>query len=373
MKHRSTGRRVARLVATGLMLGVVCGTALAGPNMAEVTLVYPCAPAPGSVRIDGKLDPAEWAGATTVSAFRISGSESLAPQQVVMRVMYDRTHLYLGVTCAESRMKHVVTKATQRDGPFWLDDSIEFFIDPVHDHATYYQFAVTANAVVYDATGQAGITHDPTWNCDWRAAAARGEQAWTVEAAVPLSAFGARRPGPGTLWGFNLCRERQAGGRCLELYNWADVQRRFNNAPLFGHLRFVGPAWRATAAGAQAAAQDVGGSRALVYEPHGYWVVQTGQPAGLHTYRQVLKTATAKPGRHVSELRDIYRQRPKMVRRKEFDALMATHRKAMALVAGDGPVDAPTCARVRTHLDTFNDQVDVIYWRVRLVMLNERM
>jgi len=373
VKHASTGRRVAGLVATGLVLGVVCGTARAAPNMAEVTLVYPCTPARGAVQIDGKLDPAEWGGAIVVSGFRISGSERLAPQQVVMRVMYDRTRLYLGVTCAENRMKHVVTTAMQRDGAFWLDDSIEFFIDPVHDHATYYQFAVTANAVVYDATGQAGITHDATWNCDWRAAAARGEQAWTVEAAVPLAAFGARRVGPGTLWGFNLCRERRAGGQRLELYNWADVQRRFNNAPLFGHLRFVGPQWQATAAGAQTAARGVAGSRSQVYEPHGYWVVQAGQSARLQTYRQVLKTARAKPGQHVKELRDIYRQRPKTVLRKEFDALLATHRKAMALVAGDGPVGAVTCARVRTHLATFNDQVDVIYWRVRLVMLNESM
>ena len=48
--------------------------------------------------LDGTLDPAEWGQSR--SRIRVSGSPTLAPEQVTLRALYDKTSLYLG--CAAS-------------------------------------------------------------------------------------------------------------------------------------------------------------------------------------------------------------------------------------------------------------------------------
>jgi len=51
-------------------VGLLSVLARGAENAAELTLVYPCRPAADSLEIDGRLDPAEWAGAAEVSGFR---------------------------------------------------------------------------------------------------------------------------------------------------------------------------------------------------------------------------------------------------------------------------------------------------------------
>lgn len=334
-------------------------------NAAEFTLVYPCRLAAGPIQVDGRLDPAEWAGAIEVSGFRISGSETLAPEQVVMRLLYDPQNLYVGVKCLESNMQNLTTPTTQTDGPFWMDDSVEFFLDPHHDHETYWQFAATARAVRYD-----NKQGDSLWNSHWTAAAQHDPDAWTVEAAVPFADLKVAPPAAGDLWGFNLCRERQAGGR-LELYNWADVQRVFQNPPRFGHLYFVEAHWQPTAATVAAAARNAGGRETLVYGDEGYWRVPAGSPPEWLTYRSLLHDQGTVP--FMEELQAVYRERPQMILREEFDRLEAAYRQVQALISGEGPVDAESWAQAKLVLDGLPGQVEAIYWRVRLALLNETL
>jgi hypothetical protein len=284
-----------------------------------------------------------------------------------MRLLYDPQNLYLGVKCLESDMKNLKTPTTTTDGPFWMDDSIEFFLDANHDHETYWQFAATAKAVRYD--NQQG---DSLWNCHWQAAAQHEPEAWTVEAAVPFADLKTAPPQVGDLWGFNLCRERQAGGR-LELYNWADVQRVFQNPPRFGHLAFVGADWRATEATVAAAAREAGGSETHVYVDEGYWRIKRGQRPELLTYRALLRGQGQGVVPFMEELRTLYEQHPQMPLREEFDRLEAHFRQTKALIAGESPVDAESAAAARSFLEGFQGQVEAIYWRVRLALLNETL
>ena len=123
----------------------------------------------------------------------------------------------------------------------------------------------------------------------------------------------------------------------------------------------------------QQVSRSAEGARSVVYAHGGTWHVARGATPRHRTYRDELRHLTATKNRQMAELRDIYRKRPTMVSRKEFEDLDATHRRVLALVAGHEPVGAEGCAHARSHLVTVNDRVDEIYWRVRLVMLNESM
>jgi len=347
------------------LLMCVASPALAAENQADQTLVYPCRPTAGPIVIDGRLDPAEWAGAIEVSGFRVSGSEKLAPEQVVMRVMYDPQNLYIGVTCLESEMKKIKMAVNEKDGPFWTDDSIEFFLDPKHDHETYWQFAATAGAAQYD-----NYKGDSLWNSDWKCAVQRGPDAWTVEAAVPFADLKVSAPTAGALWGFNLCREREAGGQ-LELYNWANVQRVFNKVGLFGHLRFVGAGWKAAETTVAAAAQDAGGKESIVYVEDGYWRVKAGGTPEHLTYRALLREHDQGAAPFIEELRGVYQQNPKMTMREEFEQLLTRYDQIKGLVAGEGAISVEDWARATIFLAGLREKVETICWRVRLTQLNE--
>lgn len=357
---------MARLPRLLMLALAACGTASAAKNAAETTLVYPCLPATRPIQIDGRLDPQEWAGAVKVSGFTISGSDKLAPEQVTMRLLHDRERLYLGVTCYESNMAKLKTAARVTDGPFWLDDSIEFFIDANHDHETYWQFAATAKAVRYD--NQQG---DSSWNSAWQTAAQRGANAWSIEAAVPFADLKQKAPTPGTIWGFNLCRERQAGGS-LELYNWADVQRVFKNADLFGHLYFVPTEWESTEAGVRPA-REAGGKVTRVFVNNGYWRLSPAAKPALVTYREALRRQKQTAAKFLNDLARIYQERPRLAYRKEFDKLNAAYLRTQDLIEADTAIDAEQWAGARAFLSALPDKSESLYWRVRLAELNEEL
>jgi hypothetical protein len=354
---------------TGLCAALACDNlwraAAAAENQAERTLIYPCRQAKGPVTIDGRLDPAEWAGAIEVSGFRISGRNKPAPEQVVMRLLYDPENLYVGVKCLESQMKKLKTSATERDGAFWLDDSIEFFIDASHDHETYFQFAATANAVPYD-----NLNGDSLWNSNWRVAAQRGADSWTVEAAVPFADLKVAPPAPGKLWGFNLCREREAGGS-LELYNWADVQGVFNSVPLFGHLRFVAADWPPMESTVADAARGAGGSETLVYVDDGYWRIKSGKSPEPFTYRALLRAHDPSAVPFMEELRGVYTKDPKMILHDEFARLTTRYEEVKSQAAAEGPLGAEEWVKADVFLDGLREKAEDICWRVRLNLLNE--
>jgi len=349
------------------LLAALTTAAPAAQNEAETTLVYPCHRTPKPVVIDGKLTPAEWAAAITVSGFTISGSDTLAPQQVEMSLLYDAEHLYIAVKCLESQMSKVKAPHRVTDGPFWLDDAIEFFIDANHDHQTHWQFATTPAAMRYD-----NLDGDSTWNADWKVAAHKAADFWAVEIAIPFADLKLGAPAPGTLWGFNLCRERQPSGK-LELYNWANVQRVFKNAHLFGHLYFVAADWKPTAATVSPAARKAEGDLARLFARHGTWDTPRGGKPTLVPYRDQLRRLSPGGQRFMAELRTIFANNPSLPLHKQFTQLNATYASTQKLIAGSTPIDAPTWARAALFLGTLKDQAEELYWKVRLAELDKSL
>jgi hypothetical protein len=365
------------LAASAALAGSAAG---AGENQAVTTFVYPCRSVATPIRVDGKLDEPAWSGfapppaarntrsqwsqAVEVSGFTFSGKGLLASEQMVMRLLYDRENLYLGVKCNESKMNGLVAAVRFHDGNVWNDDCIELFLDPTHDHETYYQFAVNSLGAQYDARG-----FDRMWNCQWQAAASLGQDAWYVEVAIPFAAFGLSTPAPDSLWGFNLNRERNAGGS-LELYNWADVQANFHNPGLFGHLWFVDQ-WPPTESSLAAAGRRAGGAASRVYVADGYYEVKQGEKPQAFAYRGLIELQRGAIGGRLQELGRIYDARPEMALKDQFDQLTSRYESIKALATGDRAVSAEESAGANAFLHDMEGAVNDIYWRVRVKLLLE--
>jgi hypothetical protein len=338
---------------------------LPSANEAQVTLGYPVRRASGPIRVDGRLDDTAWKGAIKVAGFTISGSQELAAEQTVMKLLYDDSNLYLGVKCAESRMDSVVATVNVHDGSVWHDDCVEFFIDANHDHMTYWQFIVNAAGVRYDA-----YKFDRTWTKPWQAVTSRTDSAWYVEVAVPFASLGVDVPGLWDVWGFNLDRERRAGGK-TQLYNWADVRGVFHSPALFGQLIFAGEEWPPSDAIITRIARAIEGDEARIYRDGGCWIVEQGKAPRSWSYRDLLRRQQGDVERYWKELDAMYQKRPQLVGRKDFEAYRERYEAARTLADAEGEVDPEACAAAKVFLDTLEDKLSELYWTAKVELLNE--
>ncbi|MBT5606582.1 MAG: hypothetical protein HN742_30365 [Lentisphaerae bacterium] len=147
--------------------------------------------------VDGSVDDAAWQEAAVI------GSLGEQEPRTSVRICADEQALYLAVRCDLRNGQPPKADIHERDGQVWGDDCMEMWIAPDLARATSYQFVVNAANSIYDATkigSRSKAEHDPRW----QHAARIGEDAWTVEMAIPYPAFGL------TEWqrhvGFNIGR-----------------------------------------------------------------------------------------------------------------------------------------------------------------------
>ena len=226
--HR--GAQLCVVVTLVWLAGVGASRAHAGDVFP--VMVYPAPKAAAPPVLDGKLDDACWSTAPLVSGFTFFGQFKVTDIQTAFRVTYDDTALYVGITCDEPAAdKLSKTGPGSRDSHagVFRQEAIELFVDPFHDHATYYQIAMCLHETIFD-----GRATDTTWNSHTRVRTALGAKRWFMEVAVPWADVGVRRLRPGTVVGFNVCRDRNLGQK--QWTNWSHMTVGFHDPPLFGHV-----------------------------------------------------------------------------------------------------------------------------------------
>ncbi|MCC7493480.1 MAG: family 20 glycosylhydrolase [Fimbriimonadaceae bacterium] len=197
-------------------------------------------------RVDGQLDDPAWRAAPAIGPLYLLGSSGERPAAATLvRAVWTSEQLYLAFECVEPQPAAMVAKVTEPDGPVYLDDSIEAFLDPEQSGSGYAHLAVNSRGLGFDQR-RLGSTLNSTWYTTrgnqtsdwdprWQAAAAVAPPGWTVELAVPFAALGGT-PQPGDVWAANFCRERYAQP---ELSTWAPLQgETFLQPDQFGRLIF---------------------------------------------------------------------------------------------------------------------------------------
>lgn len=179
--------------------------------------------------IDGKLDDSVWRSAAKAKIeYTLLGKE--ATQPTIVMLTYDTNNLYVAFQCFEPKLNVVRTKAKERDGLVFQDDSVEIFIGL--NSKDYFHFVVNAEGICYDAKG-----YDASWNADWSAAAGRESNGWIVEVSVPFSSLG-KTPVSGESWRANFCRNRVLVYSEVETTCWSPTYGSLHTPKRFGEIRF---------------------------------------------------------------------------------------------------------------------------------------
>ncbi len=193
--------------------------------------VYPCPRLEAAPTIDGQLSDPCWTKAPLVSGFTLYNKPKLMAVQTSFRVGYDDACLYLGVHCDEPNAAKLSPAAAGRDSHgVFRGETIEVFVDPKHTHGDYYQLAVNLAGSFYDSQRA-----DPSWNSATKLATKVVEKGWEMEMAIPWKDLGVGAPRAGMVIGFNVCRDRYAGGD-REWSNWSQTMGNFHDVARFGHL-----------------------------------------------------------------------------------------------------------------------------------------
>jgi len=180
------------------------------------------------ITVDGRLDEAVWETAQEHTGFKTLKCKGAIPAaaQAIFKILPCEDRIYFGIKCIEPDIDKVVESHPRRSK--WGTDSVELFLSPSGDSFEFYQFLITMGG--YTSTNfhsEGGTIHPDPYAPQWRYATFVGEDYWSAEVELPLSAFYMT---PNAVWSdkwlLNVCRTRSEyykdGGK-LMFYTWGDL------------------------------------------------------------------------------------------------------------------------------------------------------
>jgi hypothetical protein len=190
-----------------------------------------------SIRLDGRLDEAEWRDVPALSGFvqkePVEGAEPTDRMDV--RFAYDDTALYIGARMYSGAP--VQAPMGRRDEGEQAEHLI-VSLDTYLDRRTSYTFGVTAAGVRLDLyyARDADWPNDPGFDPVWQARTSMDEQGWNAELWIPFSQLRFTERDP-QVWGVNV--ERWVPSRNEEVA-WVLIPRtEERRTSLFGDLHGI--------------------------------------------------------------------------------------------------------------------------------------
>jgi hypothetical protein len=203
----------------GLIVAVLAVAVLEASAHAATAPVRSKAVAMEGIRVDGVLDPQEWASAVPIGPLvqRDPVEGAAASEETEVRVAFDADNLYFGILCHDRTPSAIVATQLGRDADLDVDDRVTIVLDPFFDQRNGFFFSV--NPAGARADGQISNNEpEPSleWDGIWDARTRITDEGWAAEIALPFKTL-RFRPGQ-TTWGLNV--ERQI--KCLdERDRWA--------------------------------------------------------------------------------------------------------------------------------------------------------
>jgi hypothetical protein len=226
--------------------------ALAAPLAAQPPVPrYEVKRAQGRIVIDGKLDDTAWAAAPAIEFVFPWDFQTGAKQRTTVRLLWDDDYLYVGYDCEDA---DIVALRTERDDPTYMDDAVEFFVNPKPSQTgVYIGLEMNARGVLYDYLMSDARYAFKRFNLQGVLLATflrgtlnmRGDkdEGWSLEVAIPWVNFEelAKRPTAGTVWTANFNRwDGVEPNRRLSMWSNSGLPQPNPHAPArFGQLVFV--------------------------------------------------------------------------------------------------------------------------------------
>ena len=194
-----------------------------------------------SIKVDGRLDETAWDAANPINNFwQVFPVDTIPAQgQTEIRMLYDDTYLYVGVTCYSAGEDFVVP-SLRRDYRFTGNDNVTLLFDTYNDKTNAYVFGMNPFGVQREALisngGRAFDDFFTSWDNKWLGEAQRYDNFWTAEFAIPFKTI--RYQEGSSEWRFNCYRnDTQLNERSA----WQNIPRN----RLVMDISFLGPMiWR---------------------------------------------------------------------------------------------------------------------------------
>ena len=185
------------------------------------------------LRVDGRLDEAEWNEAAPISRFvqmePYQGQPATHDTEV--RLLYNRDFLYVAARMHDSEGRRALRVPNlQRDFTYGSSDIFGVAIDGFSDGRNSMMFAANPYGSQRDLLSFDDAIFDQDWDGLWRVRTSRTDSGWVAELAIPWQTLRYPRvPGDTTAtgnqtWGINFFRNRRATN---EITTWSAIPRRF--------------------------------------------------------------------------------------------------------------------------------------------------
>ncbi len=214
--------------------------------------VYSCFRAKGPITIDGKADEPDWKYAEQGSFVAMDGSVPKMKTQFMW--LWDDQNLY-GFFHIEDN--NIWATMTHRDDHLWLENVVEFFIDPDGCPKTYAEFEFNPLNTILDLyilnkyNSRKDIRQLWEWNCEGikSAVVINGtidnpkdtDKYWNLEVSLPFCQFYTAPnipPKPGDTWRVDFCRgEGNEQPPVKEESAWSPPA--FHNPLSYGIMKFL--------------------------------------------------------------------------------------------------------------------------------------
>ncbi|HKU40540.1 MAG TPA: carbohydrate-binding family 9-like protein, partial [Polyangiales bacterium] len=201
-----------------------------------------------AIALDGKLDEPAWQSAQNSGPLLQTFTGGPAEFRASLRVLYDAQQIYVGFEVDDDFLK---SSFTTTDDHLWEQDTIEVMFDPDGDGLNYFELQVSPRGAHFDTRYDSRRRPRPFGHVDWDSKVqasvslrgtvddAESDGGYSVELAVPWSAFGVDAPKPGASWRMNffVMDARQNGQRAAA---WSPPRvGDFHTLERFGTVRFT--------------------------------------------------------------------------------------------------------------------------------------
>ncbi len=218
----------------------------AGMPLTELTAVR-LADGASAPAVDGRVTDEAWLRVEPYATFTQTDPIEGAPasERTEVRVLFDKSNIYIGVICFDSDPSKIIVNQSQRDADLTETDGIILVLDTFNDNQNAFVFGTNPLGIEYDgqvsgegqtsgnSSNQSGTRGSQrgtigslnlNWDGDWKVKSAITDRGWETEIAIPFKTL--RYPtGMDRTWGFNVKRNIRRKNEQVYL---SPVQRGFD-------------------------------------------------------------------------------------------------------------------------------------------------
>ena len=180
--------------------------------------------------LDGKMDEPVWDTVASYTGFKKLVSEGGQPAvpDTIFKVLPCEDRVYFGVMCLEPDEMDKILEARYAGSKF-MSSSVELFMSPSGTGYDIYQFLVSINEqTMSNYYAEDGNIQPDRYAPDWSCAVHIGEDYWSVEIELPLTAFyWTSHERWSDKWLVNVARNRRLPVGGMQYTTWSPLKFRF--------------------------------------------------------------------------------------------------------------------------------------------------